>query len=95
MAVLKDARHVKYGRFVAPGDWLRVEVDFMKDASDGAGALFRGTGTVGPAQAVSARIELAYFDLGQRRPELATYDPKIRAHTRARLAALEHGPVGL
>lgn len=93
MAVLKDARHVKYGRFVAPGDWLRVEVDFMKDAPDGAGALFRGTGTVGTAQAVSARLELAYFDLGQRRPELAVYDPKIQAHTRARLAALEHATV--
>src|SRR6476661_6736480 len=29
-AVLKEARNVKYGRFVAPGEALRVEVEFFK-----------------------------------------------------------------
>ena len=28
MAVLKEARNVKYGRFVAPGNYLRVDVEF-------------------------------------------------------------------
>src|SRR5439155_12580868 len=30
MAVLKEARNVKYGSFVAPGNFLRVEVEFTK-----------------------------------------------------------------
>ena len=30
IAVLKEARNVKYGQFVAPGDQLRIEAEFLK-----------------------------------------------------------------
>ena len=40
MTVLKEARNVKYGAFVAPGNFLRVEVDFLKD-TDAGGASFK------------------------------------------------------
>src|ERR1700742_2330174 len=30
IAVLKEAKNVKYGQFVAPGDALRVEVELLK-----------------------------------------------------------------
>ena len=30
MAVLKEARNVKYGQFVAPGNYLRVDVEWTK-----------------------------------------------------------------
>ncbi len=36
IAVLKEARNVKYGNFVAPGNSLRVEVDFFKPTDTGA-----------------------------------------------------------
>src|SRR5256714_2701006 len=36
IAVLREARNVKYGQFVAPGNFLRVEVDFIKDTDAGA-----------------------------------------------------------
>lgn len=90
MAVLKEAKNVKYGRFVAPGDWLTVEIQFVKDTDPG-GATFKATGLVGPATAVSARIELAYFDLGEKQPELSRLDAELKRHTQKRFDLLKHG----
>src|SRR5688572_29308564 len=66
IAVLKEARNVKYGTFVAPGQVLRVEVDFAKPTD--AGASFKAAGYTGAdnALAVQARVELAYFNLAER-----------------------------
>ena len=83
VAVLREARNVKYGQFVAPGDALVVEVQLLKETPAG-GATFRATGTVGNDQAVAARLELAYFDLADRHPELAGIDAKLTAHNRRR-----------
>src|ERR1700760_3843670 len=41
MAVLKEARNVKYGQFVAPGELLRVTVELAK--STDAGASFKAS----------------------------------------------------
>jgi 3-hydroxyacyl-[acyl-carrier-protein] dehydratase len=81
-AVLKEARNVKYGRFVAPGEALRVEVEFFKPTE--TGATFKAAGTVGELQALSARIELAYFNLGEKQPQLAALDPKLIEHHKSR-----------
>lgn len=82
MAVLKEARNVKYGRFVAPGDVLKVDVEYLKDTP--AGAQFKATGFVGPNQAISARIELAYFNLVDKQAASAAVDAQLKAHTQAR-----------
>jgi len=87
MAVLKEARNVKYGTFVAPGGALRVEVELIK--ATGSGATFKATGTVGDAVAVQARIELAYFNLGDKQPELAELDRHLTEHNRRRWAVLQ------
>lgn len=86
MAVLKEARNVKYGRFVAPGGSLRLEVELNK-ATD-AGATFKATGTVDDAQAVQARIEVAYFNLRDKQPALAEIDSRLSEHNRRRWAVL-------
>src|SRR2546430_5588038 len=44
MAVLKEARNVKYGRFVAPGGSLRLEGELNKPTD--SGAVFKAAGTV-------------------------------------------------
>jgi 3-hydroxyacyl-[acyl-carrier-protein] dehydratase len=93
MAVLKEARNVKYGQFVAPGNFLRVEVELAKQ-TDG-GATFKAAGTVGDAQALTARLELAYFDLGEKQPELNEIDARLKEHTRQRWAVLRQGSVGI
>jgi len=86
MAVLKEARNVKYGTFVAPGNSLRVEVDFAKETD--AGATFKALGTVNGATAVAARIELSYFNLAEKQPELVGLDAKLIEHHRARWSVL-------
>ena len=86
MAVLKEARNVKYGQFVAPGEVLRVTVEFAKATE--AGAAFKAAGTVGADQALQARVELAHFNLGDRQPELAGLDAQLVAHHRHRWAVL-------
>ena len=91
-AVLKEARNVKYGHFVAPGNSLRVDVEMTKNSPSGAG--FKAAGFVGDAQAVSARLELAYFNLGEKQPELAALDARLREHNRQRFNLLA-GPAGI
>lgn len=87
MAVLKEAKNVKYGQFVAPGQSLRVEVEWAKATA--GGATFKATGSVGDAQSLAARVEVAYFDLAERQPDLAGVDEKLKAHHRQRWALLE------
>src|SRR5688500_15433031 len=91
MAVLKEVRNVKYGQFVAPGNALRVTVELNKTTD--AGATFKASGTVNDDQAVSARLELAYFNLADKQPELAALDKRITAHNRARWDVLKQGSV--
>ncbi len=86
MAVLKEAKNVKYGQFVAPGELLRVTVEFAKATE--TGATFKASGTVGSDQALQARVELAYFNLGDRQPELTELDPQLIAHHRLRWSVL-------
>lgn len=86
MVVLKEARNVKYGQFVAPGRALRVEVEWLKDT--GGGAAFKGSGSVDDGVAVAARIELAAFNLGEKNSQLADLDAQLLEHTRQRWAVL-------
>ena len=87
MAVLKEARNVKYGRFVAPGGSLRLEVDLNKPTD--SGATFKASGTVEGAQAVQARIEIAYFNLGDKQPALKEIDARLIENNRRRWAILQ------
>ncbi len=93
MAVLRGARNVKYGQFVAPGNFLRVEVEFARDTE--AGAAFKASGSVGDAQALSARIELSYFNLGDKQPDLASLDARLTEHTKNRWAVLKQTSVSV
>ena len=87
MAVLKEAKNVKYGRFVAPGNALRVDVELNKLTD--TGATYKAAGQVNGEQALSARLELAYFNLADRQPELAAADEALRSHNRQRWALLQ------
>jgi 3-hydroxyacyl-[acyl-carrier-protein] dehydratase len=91
MAVLKEARNVKYGQFVAPGNFLRVEVDLTKPTE--AGASFKAIGTVNGDQAVQMRVELAYFNLSEKNAALAGIDARLVEHHRRRWDLLRtHSP---
>jgi 3-hydroxyacyl-[acyl-carrier-protein] dehydratase len=81
-AVLKEARNVKYGNFVAPGNHLRVEVELIKETE--AGASFKANGSVNGNTAVAARIEIAYFNLADKQPGMAELDARLIEHHRQR-----------
>jgi 3-hydroxyacyl-[acyl-carrier-protein] dehydratase len=89
MAVLKEARNVKYGNFVAPGNALKVEVTVVK-ATD-AGGTFKAAGSVNETSALSGRIEMAYFNLGEKHASLAYLDEKLMAQTKTRWETLMQG----
>lgn len=86
MAVLKEAKNVKYGQFVAPGNYLRVDVEFAKLTE--TGATFKANGFAGTDPALQARLELAYFNLGDKQPELAELDGRLIEHHRQRWSVL-------
>ena len=92
-AVLKEAKNVKYGNFVAPGNALKIEVEFLKTTD--AGASFKATGTVNGNTAVTARIELAYFNLGEKQPQLAELDARLIEHHRRRWALIAPREAGV
>jgi len=92
-AVLKEARNVKYGNFVAPGNFLRVDVEFLKQTE--AGASFKAGGTVNGSVAVAARIELAYFNLGDKQPQLAELDARLIEHHQRRWALIAPHEAGV
>jgi 3-hydroxyacyl-[acyl-carrier-protein] dehydratase len=92
-AVLKEARNVKYGTFVAPGNALRVEVEALK-FSDSGGS-FKAAGTVNGNSAVSARLEMAYFNLSESQGESGgQIDRRLIEHNRARWAILAPSAAG-
>jgi len=82
IAVLREAKNVKYGHFVAPGNALKIEVELSKLID--TGAIFKAAGSVGGAAALSARLELAYFNLADKQPELSEIDARLREHHRRR-----------
>lgn len=94
MAVLKESRNIRYGNFVAPGNFLRIEAELIK--STPAGGTFKVTGSVvdssGKASdnpAITGRIEIALFDLADKQPALAEVDARLREHNRLRWKLLE------
>jgi 3-hydroxyacyl-[acyl-carrier-protein] dehydratase len=87
MAVLREAKNVKYGTFVAPGNALRVEVEAVKFQEDGGS--FKASGTVNGQVAVSARLEMAYFNIAPFQPEAdGRVDRQLTEHNQARWAVL-------
>ena len=90
IAVLKEAKNVKYGYFVSPGNALRVDVEILKQTE--TGATFKVSGTVNGQSALAARIEMSYFNLSDKQPALVEIDHRLREHNRQRwnlLAATE------
>jgi len=83
MAVLKEARNIKYGTFVAPGNALRIEAELIQTTDDGGA--FKVAATVNGKNAIWGRIELAYFNLSDRQPGIdSDIDRQLVEHNRQR-----------
>jgi 3-hydroxyacyl-[acyl-carrier-protein] dehydratase len=82
MAVLKEARNLRYGNFVAPGHTLTLDVELFKETA--TGAVFKASGLIAGQPALVGRLEMAYFNLAEQMPELKATDDKLIAHNKHR-----------
>jgi 3-hydroxyacyl-[acyl-carrier-protein] dehydratase len=73
--VLREARNVKYGTFMEPGKQLQISVELVEQ--NGPAAVLKGRGEVEGNTAVSARLTLGRYNLGDRAPGLRATDEQI------------------
>jgi len=85
--VLREAKNVKYGTFMVPGNRLDLEVELL--SQDGTTATFKGKGETGGATTVSARFTLDRYNLRDRHPALQANDQRLIDHLRERAAFLQ------
>src|SRR5436305_11917751 len=85
--VLREAKNVKYGTFMQPGQQMDVTVELQEQA-DGL-ATFKGKGERDGQTTVSARLTLGYGNLRDRNPALQGVDQRIIEHLRERYLVLK------
>jgi 3-hydroxyacyl-[acyl-carrier-protein] dehydratase len=78
--VLREAKNVKYGTFMEPGRRLDITVELAE--RDDSLAQLKGKGEVDGATAVSARLTLARYNLGDRDPALKAVDERLVSRLR-------------
>lgn len=87
MVVLKQARSVKYGQFVEPGQTLEVTAEIVKQ--DDRETTLKARGMVDGRPTVLARLVLARYNLADDHPERSNRDERIREHLRQLLSLLQ------
>lgn len=86
MVVLKEARNVKYGQFVEPGQTLLVTAEIVSHA-EGETTL-KARGAVDGRTTVKARLVLARYNLVDEHPDRAATDALVKRNLRALFALL-------
>lgn len=86
VVVLKEARNVKYGQFVEPGQTLVVTAEILEQTEDET--TLKARGTVDGRTTVSARLVLKRFNLADRNAGSVTADEAIKGQLRALFALL-------
>ncbi|MSR32636.1 MAG: beta-hydroxyacyl-ACP dehydratase [Gemmataceae bacterium] len=78
--VLREARNVKYGTFMAPGNQMKIHVELLEET--GETAVFKGRGETQGQSTVSAKITLGFYNLGDKDPGWKETDRRIIEHYR-------------
>jgi 3-hydroxyacyl-[acyl-carrier-protein] dehydratase len=89
MVVLKEARGVKYGQFVEPGQTLRLSAEVV--SQNDRETVLKAKGAVDGKVTVQGRLVLERYDLAETQPEHASTDELLKQHFRM-LFALLHQP---
>lgn len=87
VVVLKEARNVKYGSFVEPGQTLHVTAEIIKQ--DERYTTLKTQGNVDGSQTVSARLVLERYNLADDNPLRAEADAAMVQILREQLAQLQ------
>src|SRR5437870_6225764 len=81
--VLRDARNVKYGNFMQPGNTMTITVEAADYSADNPAAVFKGKAETGGLTTVSAKFTVARYNLRDRNPALQDADDRIIAQLRS------------
>ncbi|HVX62998.1 MAG TPA: 3-hydroxyacyl-ACP dehydratase FabZ family protein [Pirellulales bacterium] len=84
--ILKEARNVKYGNFVEPGQTLTITAEIM--GQDEHEVKIKAQGAVDGKQAVSGRLVLARYNLAEADASRALADQVVKQKLRELLALL-------
>jgi len=84
--VLKEAKGVKYGQFVEPGQTLRVTAEILNQTD--RETVLKVRGTVDGRFTVNGRLVLERYDLSETQPERAQTDELVKQKMRALFALL-------
>jgi len=76
VVIMTEARNVKYGHFIAPGDQLQIEVTLLN--LEGDKARCRGRGILSGQTVVSAGFVLSLISLEDKNPFYRKNDQAIR-----------------
>lgn len=87
--VLRAARNVKYGDFVAPGRVLTVTAEVLEQ--DASFTKVKAAGRVGERTSLTARLVLERYNLGAGRPGGDQIDARVRDEMRRMWAILLGG----
>lgn len=79
---LRDARNVKYGNFMQPGNCMVITVETAVYAADNALATFKGKAEMDGSSTVSAKFVVTRYNLRDRDPSLQAIDERIIAQQR-------------
>jgi 3-hydroxyacyl-[acyl-carrier-protein] dehydratase len=86
MVVLKEARAVKYGRFVEPGQTLRVTAEIV--SQDERQTTLKARGAIDGQAIATARLVLERYNLVDENPGRASTDETVKQEMRALFALL-------
>jgi 3-hydroxyacyl-[acyl-carrier-protein] dehydratase len=86
MVLLKEARNIKYAKFVAPGQVLTVTAELIKQ--DERETHLKALGAVAGEPAVMGRLVLERFNLADERPEMSDVDAHLKQQMRHMLSLL-------
>lgn len=92
MVLLKEAKGVKYGQFVEPGQTLRVTAELVSQTE--RETLVKARGEVDGRTTVQGRLVLERRDLAETCPQHAPTDAALKRDARALFALLCHGAAG-
>lgn len=90
VVVLRQAKGIKYGKFIEPGDRLAVRVELALAQWPSASEIvwLKATGQVNGTQMVSARLGLARYNLADSSPDGLALDTELRQVYRRQLELL-------
>jgi 3-hydroxyacyl-[acyl-carrier-protein] dehydratase len=92
LVVLKEARQIRYGNFVAPGETLVITAEAIRmSPSDSE---FKIKGIVANATAIQGRLTLLHVNLSDSDAAMARIDEQIIQRRKARWAILQPPPRG-